>query len=171
MGTTICVGMLFLVFMAISASTFVAGLRQMSKSKAVLNWPTTTGRVLESRVLHSSGTQFGSRGGRMYEAYVKYAYEALGQTFESSRVAFGSVSTSWSSPAERTVAQYPAGSQVQVFFDPDHPSEAVLQQESSAGIYLMPGVGCFLFALSSAGLVIFLLIRILMMSAEPAGGG
>jgi hypothetical protein len=73
---------------------------------------------------------------------VTYSYTVNGQALQCSRVKF--------SPArgKKVVAKYPTGNAVQVFFDPQQPSSAVLEKGGSTKVMLLVGVavivGCCL---------------------------
>jgi hypothetical protein len=79
------------------------------------DWRTTTGTVL------SASVQVGTSGPRRVEQpLVLYAYQVDGQAFQGDRVQA-------SLPATSVVDQCPAGSSVQVFYDPADPARSTLQ--------------------------------------------
>ena len=77
---------------------------------------------------------------------VVYKYEVDGLEFRSERQSFGQAGTSPSlyEPSEGSPATYRAGQAVDVYYDPNRPSEAVLH----------PGVGPMLFRRMGFGLVL-----------------
>ena len=84
----------------------------------------TTGVVIDSSVKEHPGD---SDSGPTYEPAVHYRYTVNGIEYDARRVAFAKVSSSSYRAAEDTVAQFPPGQSIPVFFDPDRPSESVLQ--------------------------------------------
>ena len=90
------------------------------------SWPTVTGRVLTSEVSVRLG-----KGPRNL-ANVSYTYEVDGTRYESSRIRFGQGRTRFRSQAEELVGRYPAGSDVDVHYNPADPGVAVLDTSDAA---------------------------------------
>jgi Protein of unknown function (DUF3592) len=65
-------------------------------------------------------------------ADVTYAYEVNGTSYESSRIRFGQGRTRFRSQAEELVGRYPAGSDVDVHYNPADPGVAVLDTSDAA---------------------------------------
>lgn len=85
------------------------------------NWPSTMGMVTSSMVERRS-----SSDGYSYYPVVNYSYQVMGQPFQGSRIVPGPVVGG--SGAQKVVARYPAGAQVMVYYDPDNPSDSVLER-------------------------------------------
>jgi hypothetical protein len=106
------------------------------KMAAVPQWPSTLGTVnlstLESR--HSS------EGGWTNYPVVHYSYQVSGQSFQGQRIAPGP--EVGGTGAGKVVGRYPAGAQVIVFYNPQNPSEAVLETKAPAQwlMWLMLGI-------------------------------
>lgn len=119
---------------------------QWKKVAAARRWPVAKGKVLESRVEESSD----SDGGLQYLPVIKYEYSVGQQVFVGDLLAFGSRNVTdggvWGEKkAHKTVAKYPAGSIVQVHYDPEmkqgRPATAVLEVRSAiANLLLLIGV-------------------------------
>ena len=94
---------------------------------AVSQWPSTLGTVnasyLERR--HSSGDS----GSTNYPV-VQYSYQVGGQAYQTTKLAPGP--EVGGTGAGEVVARYPAGAQVMVFYNPQNPSEAVLETKAPA---------------------------------------
>ena len=92
------------------------------------NWPHTMGTVLSATV------QVSHRGNSRQESpLVLYAYQVHGQVFQGSRVRvgdeFGRIRTAGTeSSASNTVARYPAGASVIVYYDPTNPANSALER-------------------------------------------
>lgn len=122
---------LFALFLcALGAVMVVKGLRQSSRARQTRSWTATTGRILESRVelLRAADEE----GPARHAFVIRYAYEARGRPQESDQVWIGSATASMSedpgSP-RRWVERFPAGTEVQVWFDPADPRQAVLVRD------------------------------------------
>lgn len=86
------------------------------------NWPSTLGTVTNSRIQMRSN----SEGGSTSYPLVEYAYQVMGQPHQGSKVMPGP--DIGGSGAHKVVARYPAGAQVMVYFNPDKPSESLLER-------------------------------------------
>jgi hypothetical protein len=101
------------------------------ETSAMKNWPTTAGRIIRSEI--TTTVQQHRRPNRprgdydvtMYVPRIVYAYEAGGHSFQSDGIGW-STSANRRSVAEKQVKRYPLQSQVQVFYNPDDPSQATL---------------------------------------------
>lgn len=115
-----CVTVLFnLIFLGIIIAT-------QRKVNAIKGWSSTLGTVLMSDIewRHSS------KGGSTPYPVVAYTYTVNGQTYQSRKRAPGG--EVGGTGARKVVAKYPAGAQVVVFYDPQKPSEAVIERKAPA---------------------------------------
>ena len=82
-------------------------------------WPHTRGTVLSATV------QVGSNTRSRHEApLVVYAYQVNGQMFQGHRVRTNGTTDN----ASETLARYPAGASVIVYYDPDDPANSALER-------------------------------------------
>lgn len=94
------------------------GLRPAPTRSPAHRWPHTTGTVLSSTV------QVSRNGNARHEQpLVLYAYQVDGQVFQGNRVRLSGSATS----ASATVARYPAGAAVTVYYDPANPAVSALE--------------------------------------------
>jgi len=97
------------------------------------SWPQTTGKVVVSTSERRSvGTFDDSReGGKGEEvrnfARIVYEYQVSGQKLRASRVSIGEDLGNFM--VEETIARYPVGKVVTVYYNPRRPKEAVLERE------------------------------------------
>ncbi len=111
------------------------------RAEASKQWPMVLGQVVSSMVTSSSS----SEGGTTYSPDIRYAYDVGGQAYQSSRLAFGgTVSTSNPRDAQKHTARYPAGSVVQVYYNPTKPQDATLERRAGSANFLFAFGGCFL---------------------------
>lgn len=92
----------------------------------VSGWPSTMGTVTNSFLEARSS----SEGGTTNYPVVNYSYQVAGQTFQSSKRAPGP--EVGGTGAGNVIARYPAGAQVMVFYNPQNPSDAVLERKAPA---------------------------------------
>jgi len=85
------------------------------------------GTVLTSSIVWRDS---GSDGGSTAYPSVHYSYQVNGQVFQSDKIAPGM--EVGGTGAKKVVARYPAGAQVMVFYDPQNPSEAVLERKAAS---------------------------------------
>lgn len=86
------------------------------------NWSSTMGTVTFSTVERRRS----SRNSTASYPVVHYTYQVMGQTLQGRKIMPGPESGgSW---AHKVVERYPAGAQVMVYYDPNNPSDAVLER-------------------------------------------
>lgn len=140
-GGLICMGIFILVFLGGGGYMIYRSVQDRKKARASLTWPSTQGRVIESRVVESHSSDSDGDTTTNYRPYIKYEYEVVGSTFTSDKLAIGpAVSTSNYRKSEEKVKRMPVGAAVTVFYNPDDPTDAVLEQRSNAGLLLTLGI-------------------------------
>lgn len=132
----------FLTALGIALS--VHGKRVLDEAQASTKWPAVPGKVTASNLTTSH-----SRNGTTYAAHVEYAYAVGGRELSGSTVWFGDEDTHDRDDAQKTLAQFPVGKEVRVFYRPDQPETAVLEPGTYPSSYLMLGLGV---ALGLAGI-------------------
>lgn len=93
---------------------------------AVRQWPSTMGAVNASYLERRSS----SEGGYTNYPVVQYSYQVSGQAYQGAKIAPGP--EVGGTGAGKVVARYPAGAQVMVFYNPQNPSDAVLETKAPA---------------------------------------
>lgn len=89
------------------------------------SWPSTSGVVLSSSVQvrrsHNSSSEY---------PVVVYQYEVDGKSYQGQRVKASDkfISVRIMGEARATVARYPVGARVSVYYDPNNPSESALER-------------------------------------------
>jgi hypothetical protein len=118
------IGFFFIILNVIFLAIIFFMRRRMA---AVREWPSTIGTVnssyLERR--HSS-----SDSGSTNYPVVRYSYQVSGQAYQGMKIAPGP--EVGGSGAGKVVGRYPAGAQVMVFYNPQNPSDAVLETKAPA---------------------------------------
>lgn len=93
------------------------------------HWSTTQGKILFSGV--ESQTSMDEDGtNTTFLAKVIYRYQVSDRTYENNQIAFNcDLSTANYSRQADLAAQYPQGSSITVYYDPDDPENAVLERK------------------------------------------
>lgn len=118
------------------------------------NWPTTTGTIksadvmaMERRIRRSTSVA-SYRIATYYAPQVKYVYQIQGVNYEAERLQMGE--PLWSSDtaeAEHHLTNYPIGTTVTVYYNPNDPSQATLSPKPTAGTRIQWIVAFALLAL------------------------
>jgi hypothetical protein len=120
------VGIIGLVFVILNVIFLVILFFMRRKMAAVRQWPSTMGTVNASYLERRSS----SEGGYTNYPVVHYSYQVSGQAHQGTKIAPGM--EVGGTGAGKVVARYPAGAQVMVFYNPQNPSEAVLETKAPA---------------------------------------
>lgn len=148
--------MLSLFFSAVSVSavvigvagvvTIAIGLRRLATAGASVKWPHVKGEILTSK-LEEEADDSGEGAPKTFRAAVTYRYTVDGKTFEGDRTDLNDLSTSDPAPAQSLLQQFPAGATVDVFYDPQNPSQSLLKPGISGASAIYPAVGLLLVVL------------------------
>ena len=125
-AVTIC-GSLF-IFDAIFLGIIFFTRRKVTQAAS---WPSTLGTVTSSRIEMRSSNE----GGSTPYPVVNYSYQVMGQSYPGSKVMPGP--DVGGSGARKVVERYPAGAQVMVYYNPEKPSEALLERSTPGFIKLL----------------------------------
>jgi hypothetical protein len=112
------------------------GMRSLSAARASRLWPSTPGKVTSSQLMIG-----GSRSSRWYKAQVAYTFAVNGQSYTGEKVFFGDSRFRSRGKPESVVDRYREGAEVEVFYDPQQPQQAVLERRTGGGntTYLILG--------------------------------
>ena len=126
--STLTVAAPLVIVGAVAASLGLRALRSRSVRSLAAHWPLTRGTVLSATV------QVSHQGASRHESpLVLYTYQVNGKAFQGHRVRvgdeFGRIRVSGAaSSAAHTVARFPAGSCVEVYYDPANPANSALER-------------------------------------------
>lgn len=124
-------------------------------AKASMNWPSTTGTILKSKVRKERKRSDGKTK-TYYHADISFSYYVNDKPYESNQIYIGSngFSSTSSSSAYDLVAKYKVNDEVKVFYSKEKSHQGVLEPGVNKTVYIFLGVG-LLFAL--VGLPMFVL--------------
>jgi len=137
----VCIGLFVLVFVGLGIFLILRSKRDKAKAAQSLNWPSAVGKVLESRMIESTSTDSDGDSSTTYRPHVQYEYEVMGTSYTGDKIKVGMVvSTSAVKKVQETLARYPVGSAVKVYYDPNNPADSVLEQKASSNLTLILGI-------------------------------
>ncbi len=120
------VGILGCVFVILNVVFLAIIFFTQRKMNVVQGWSSAMGTVLAS---YLERRRSGDSGSVNYPV-VQYSYQVGGQTYQGAKIAPGM--EVGGTGAGRVVEKYPEGAQVMVFYDPNNPSDAVLEKKAHA---------------------------------------
>lgn len=128
MRTDVIITIGAIVFVLLLLNTIFLGVIFFMRRKmaTVSRWPSTMGTVTTSYLDRRSS----SEGGYTNYPVVQYSYQVSGQGYQAAKLAPGP--EVGGTGAGKIVARYPAGAQVMVFYNPQNPSDAVLERKAPA---------------------------------------
>jgi hypothetical protein len=113
--------------------------------RAAKEWPSAAGKVVvsqaevrETRVIDSD-REDGHRTEQRNYANIIYEYSVAGQKQRNNRVSIGEDRGNFQ--VAETIAKYPVGAIVTVYYNPLHPKEAVLERDLPKGLWGCLGIG------------------------------
>jgi uncharacterized protein DUF3592 len=115
------------------------GIHLVLKSRRAGLWPTAEGKIVDSRV-----REVIDDGSPTYAAYILYEYSVNGARLRSDVWRLGVGSSSFAGFAKRAVAKYPIGLSVPVYYDPNKPTDAMLETGNASWAFLVFGLAFFL---------------------------
>jgi hypothetical protein len=123
----------------------IAAVYKTLQVRAAREWPSTPGRVVisESELRDVKVLDSERESGRKLEqrnfANIVYEYSVSGQKLRNNRVSIGEGRGNFQ--VAETIAKYPVGSIVTVYYDPRHPRDAVLERDLPQGLWGCLGIG------------------------------
>ncbi|MGE5251014.1 MAG: DUF3592 domain-containing protein [Bacteroidota bacterium] len=143
-GLLITVGLMGLFLAVINAVLLITLLSMRRKMSQVSGWPSTRGVVMTSALESRASTE----GGYLNYPVVRYSYQVGAQAFQGTRIALG---PEVGGPGARHVIErYPAGSPVDVYYNPSDPADALLEKSVPAQRWMWIILGIFDVALCGA---------------------
>ncbi|MBE0684562.1 MAG: DUF3592 domain-containing protein [Anaerolineaceae bacterium] len=118
-----------LVFIGIGIGMLVKLMKNFSKARLSKNWLATPGNIISSELDAQTTTDEDGYQTTTYIANILFEYQVNKASFKCDCINFDyGMRTSNRSKQQAIVEQYPAGSQVTVYYDPDDPEQAVLEK-------------------------------------------
>ena len=115
-------GGLFMLIIGLGLTT-VLSRTVLKDAKASESWLTATGIVTTSEIRETR-----SGDGYSYSPRILYDYQVEDETYSSGRITVADGGSGRSERAESMVEQYPVGEEVEVFYNPEIPSQSLLER-------------------------------------------
>jgi hypothetical protein len=147
----------FQVFILIGAGVFIgiillATIVKLRQQKIASKWPQTSGQVVQSKIeAREKRNMDGSTTTGNYPLVV-YEYEIDGKKYTCKKISVGEEAADFM--LQETIAKYPVGITVPVYYNPGNPRQAVLERDLPTGFG--KGLGCILlfFVIVAAFLIL-----------------
>jgi hypothetical protein len=147
LDANICISLPFIITGVVLLFVYFRNFRKVRASQA---WSAVGGTVVESWVRREESAD--SEGGVSYSYYpeIRYQYKVMGNEYQGDKIYFGGKTGGLRSMAERKIAKYPTGANVMIYYQPDNPTNAVLER-SVSWVLLVFGIifvlaGIFIYA-------------------------
>lgn len=107
------------------------GLTTVLKAQESTDWPSVKGKIVKSGIRTERGTSSSATSSRnSYHADIVYEYLTGEGAYTGRRVSFGEYGREDEIHATQVSEKYPEGETVDVYYDPDQPTESVLEPGS-----------------------------------------
>jgi hypothetical protein len=146
------IGLIALPFVALMA---LAALSKAIDYRKASSWTATSGRILSSTIQVRRHRFQGEAETVENAPAVEYEFSIGARSYRGSRIGIGD--DSGGANAETTLARYPQGAAVTVFYDPNDPRNCVLERSGPQGVTTLGCAGA-LAELALAGAAIYWLI-------------
>ncbi len=135
--------------------SLVGKIADNSKLEESNSWPSVAGFVTASEIVQTDANEVvAAKFGRGYLPEVSYRYNVRDRDYESGRITF-SKGPPTVKRAEEAVERYPVGQEVEVFYDPANPAQAMLERSEVPGLVLegliFSAIGGLLFGVIGVG--------------------
>lgn len=142
-------GLAFFITAALGVIFIILSVRNKKKAQASTQWPSVAGQVSNLEITRNNSQDADGNLDFTYTPIVHYSYQVGGQAFTSDKIAFGAVRNyGLENKAREVLAQYPLGSPVTVYYNPQNPAEAVLKTSASGGrVTLIVGIALLVISL------------------------
>jgi hypothetical protein len=123
----VCLGPMGAITILIGLYLGWRALKDWMKYRLSGNWIPITGLVTSSEVDISVGDEYSTSS---YTPIIKYTYQLIGKSYESSQISFGSEGKDMKrKKAEALVARYPVDCKPTIYYNPEDPSQSVLERK------------------------------------------
>ncbi|MCU0489642.1 MAG: DUF3592 domain-containing protein, partial [Anaerolineales bacterium] len=172
-GAVMIMTVLFFVLAILGAWLLISTYQGQREAQASLTWPSTRGLVSDLRIETNVQENDNGPDTFTYEPVVVYSYKVNGETYTSDRLsanapwgyAFGS-----QEEAAEFLRNYPLGTQLVVYYNPDHPRRALLDRTAPADPGIVYILGWGLVGLAPLALFIMILWAWSLCRAEGRPG-
>jgi len=145
------------VFAAVGVGMLVIGVIGLRQAAASRDWPTTQGVIVSSAVERVRRNDPDRGFTTTFHARISFNYSVGGEPYTGDRVGFGDYGSNTNHHARSVVRQYPVGSQVTVYYDPNRPQSSLLEPGVRPMAFVIPGLGAAFVLFGGLSFAVFLL--------------
>ena len=123
------------IFAGIGLIMLVRGLLDFRTTRLSQNWPTIEGQIIQATIEESMESDNDGFTSKRYTPSVLYTYTLVGQQYTSDKITFGA---KWRYPSRNEAESklnYQTGERIQVYYNPENPSQAVLEAGAVRGVW------------------------------------
>jgi hypothetical protein len=140
----------FAVCMGVAALVMFFGARRATK--IATNWPYVRGKIVSSGTEFYRDTSNHNPVRTFYAPLVEFSYTVNGIEYRSNQIKVGMKVSGTQDYAEKIAARYPAGSEIDVHYDPKNPTNAALESPTGFNwVILGISAACFAIAVYASG--------------------
>ena len=133
----------------IGIGIFLVGFFQIKKSRAAASWPSAPGMIRKAEIGRDQAVDHEATA--TLTLRVEYNFQASGGEHTGTRIRFDETLYHSIKEAQKELNKYPVGGPVTVFFDPQNPTECVLEKRNSSGmVFLVVGAIIIIVAIAGA---------------------
>lgn len=126
-----CGILVFVILLLFGIGWLVFTFQGMQLAEESAAWPSVEGEVDRTWIETERREDPDGDTETYYEPFVRYSYQVEGVSYTADRIDFGAKRSYGSrSSANNYLNDYPVGKQVEVFYNPDNPNQAVLVREA-----------------------------------------
>lgn len=160
----IILGFFGVVFLLFGLIFFSMTISTVNKGKESENWYETTGVITSSKLEIEEETDYDPETDHPYTYYtytpkIEYNYTVNGVNYSGNKISFEIVSATNYDWAQNKVNLYYKGKNVTVYYNPENPSESVLEK-GFPGYPLFPTVLCIIFIIIGLGFFVYIPVSI-----------
>lgn len=130
----------FMIFLMVGIAFVSFGVSLLQQGIASQSWYPTDGKIITSNIETHEETHHSDHGtthSTTYGANIVYQYTVNGINYSSNKVSLGDYSSSDANHAQQIVNRYPVGESVTVYYNPENPSDAVLERGTTEFPYII----------------------------------
>ena len=141
-------GIVWLLGVPMSVLVLAVAANKLLQARRAARWPQAGGRITKSEVAATRHKSMGEATAVTNLPAVEYEFSVKGRKFTGTRIAIGD--DTGGANTEATLAHYPVGAAVMVYYDPDDPGNCVLEREIPKGA--AKGCAAILLVLAALGI-------------------
>lgn len=131
----VCGGLIILFIFFLGIIGIIWSLRNRRKAAQSKGWPSAIGLVTNAHISENRSTDEDGYTTTTYTPKVEYQFNVGGSYYSSNRITFGfDKSYNRRKKAREALGSYQPNAQVRVFYNPQNPNEAVLEQKAQGSI-------------------------------------